>query len=430
MTALNANRLADYADALEFFGNSLLVPMDQMEDVGLESGFWRDFPRFDSAAVGQAARVCAEYVEQLSRDCASTADEAAVVSEEFDELFGGILQPLVAPWESLYRVEEGAEAPEVGAGAAAQEMSAELERVGVELAPGNGQFADHMGLELLCASKLVKGLSEAYGSSDAKALSAQLDSLLAFLENHPIAWIGSLRSTVVSVKPQGYFAALLGMVLAVLETLRAELAAAVESLKNPLESAKAMLRRQVKNLRHALMDDSREQTDAALAANVIGLPEFGAADALFTFVSMGDEVDTHALIETAWAQGKRVYAPRCVGARQMEWHLIESFEGLETSSFGVDEPPADEATLVDPAAVENAIALVPGLMFDVWGYRIGYGGGFYDAFLETFEGVTVGICAAPFISTVHLPCEPHDLPVQMVVTNLDVIRPEGEPPEY
>ncbi|MDO4291079.1 MAG: 5-formyltetrahydrofolate cyclo-ligase, partial [Eggerthellaceae bacterium] len=103
------------------------------------------------------------------------------------------------------------------------------------------------------------------------------------------------------------------------------------------------------------------------------------------------------------------------------WHRVTSFDGLVRSSLGVDEPPANPATRIDPTAPDpaHAVALVPGLAFDAQGYRIGYGGGYYDAFLATFPGTTVGLCRRAQLAEslcAQGAIEPHDVPVQTVIS--------------
>jgi len=189
-----------------------------------------------------------------------------------------------------------------------------------------------------------------------------------------------------------------------------------------IAQAKATLRRQTKNIRRALDGEARDLAYADITANVCAIPEFQQAKAVFAYVSTEDEVDTRALIARAWEAGKAVYAPRVVGPRTMEWHAIESFDGLERSAFGIDEPAADPASAVDPAVVEDAVAIVPGLLFDTWGYRIGYGGGFYDEFLSSFTGISIGIARAAFVSEAPLPTDEHDRTVDVIVTESGAYR--------
>lgn len=182
-----------------------------------------------------------------------------------------------------------------------------------------------------------------------------------------------------------------------------------------LPSDKNQLRRHFKAVRAGLLEGERRAIDAAISGNVAGLPAFAEADAVFTYLSFGTEVDTRGLIERAWGLGKTVALPRVVpGTRQMRWYTVDSLDGLERSSFGVEEPAADPTREVTPRDFRTPIALVPGLAFDRAGYRLGYGGGFYDTFLPVFPGTSIGLCRAAQLVD-HLPHDPRDMPVDLVV---------------
>ena len=180
------------------------------------------------------------------------------------------------------------------------------------------------------------------------------------------------------------------------------------------------MRARMRALREGLGADERNRIDAAIAAKVRNLAEYRNADAVFTYLSVGSEVDTREIIRDAWQQGKLVAVPRCVpGTNRMEWYEIRDFENLETSSFGGEEPIADPAHLVEvPGTPETkAVAIVPGYSFDPQGYRVGYGGGFYDVFLPTFGGASVGLCRAIQFSEDPLPHDAYDQAVHVVVTD-------------
>lgn len=187
--------------------------------------------------------------------------------------------------------------------------------------------------------------------------------------------------------------------------------------------AKRALRREIKALRDGLGADARQRIDAAIADNVSELAPYALAPVVFTYLSAGSEVDTRGIIRNAWANGKTVAIPRCVpGSRLMEWHVIESFEGLEKGSLGIDEPPANPATLIDPSQQGPlSVALVPALSYDPYGFRLGYGGGYYDTFLPSFPGVSIGLCRNAQLSTAPLPTDLHDAPVSFVVTETGVL---------
>jgi 5-formyltetrahydrofolate cyclo-ligase len=180
---------------------------------------------------------------------------------------------------------------------------------------------------------------------------------------------------------------------------------------------KSIVRAHFLELRAGIPEQERRSIDAGIAARVLELPAFQMADAVFTYLDMGDEVRTRSIIQAAWDAGKTVALPRCIpGTRQMAWHRTRSFKDLVKSRFGIDEPPDDPATRIVPASFGTPIALVPGATFDRGGYRIGYGGGYYDVFLAAFPGTTVGLCRECQLSE-RLTClDAHDVAVQAVVT--------------
>ncbi len=191
------------------------------------------------------------------------------------------------------------------------------------------------------------------------------------------------------------------------------------------DARKQVLRARLKRVREALDDVDRASMDARIARHVRMLAPYSDADTLLTYLSVGCEVDTYELIRTAWEDHKVVALPRCVPAsREVTWHLVSSFDGLVCGAFGILEPrPETPAVAAD--ACGRALAIVPGLAFDRRGYRLGYGGGFYDTFLSSFAGVSVGLCRT---CTLHDDLaavgvvETHDVPVDVVVTEHDVLE--------
>ena len=190
-----------------------------------------------------------------------------------------------------------------------------------------------------------------------------------------------------------------------------------------VSTSKQALRTQLKQQRAALSPQERAQNDAEIAATLFTSTPWQQARAVLPYLSFGPEVDTRAIIERAWDEGKLIALPRVVnGTRDMHWYEVSSFDGLETSKLGVDEPREDTAAEVRPAELcrllgdQHVLVLVPGLAFDSHGFRMGYGGGFYDTLLETFSGQTIGLCRDSFFIDELACCEPHDKSVQAVCT--------------
>lgn len=191
-------------------------------------------------------------------------------------------------------------------------------------------------------------------------------------------------------------------------------------------TTKQSLRTQLKAMRRGLGPVCRAEIDAAAAARVIALPEWEVAPIVLAYLSVREEVDTRGLVRAAWDAGKAVAAPRVTGPRMLAWYRVEPGDALEMSRMGIEEPPANDARLVEVGELPpTALALVPALAFDERGYRLGYGGGFYDAFLARFPGVSVGLARrATLVPSMGAfdALEPHDRAVDLVVSESRTIE--------
>jgi 5-formyltetrahydrofolate cyclo-ligase len=184
---------------------------------------------------------------------------------------------------------------------------------------------------------------------------------------------------------------------------------------------KRQLRKLFKKKRSAIADDDRQQWNAQLYERLTTQPFFLEAANLFIFVSFRTEIDTHAIIKRALLLEKNVFVPRTKDADgNMEAIQIESLEQLTTARMGLPEP---ELRLPPTAAPIFDLILVPGLAFDRHGYRLGYGGGYYDKFLSKLpqHGLTLGL-AYHIQLTDNLPFDAHDQKLDGVVTEKEVIR--------
>lgn len=193
-----------------------------------------------------------------------------------------------------------------------------------------------------------------------------------------------------------------------------------------IDERKRELRARFKRLRRELGEDGRAAADADIEANVLALPEFAEAEVLLAYLDFGSEVRTRGIIQAAWDAGKVVALPWCMpGTHEMRWYRVTSFDALVRSKLGVEEPVPDAANEQPLGTGEHMLALVPGLTFDAAGYRLGYGGGFYDTFLATFDSVSVGLCREAAWSQdlrAEGVIDAHDLPVQIVVSDGRTVR--------
>lgn len=184
--------------------------------------------------------------------------------------------------------------------------------------------------------------------------------------------------------------------------------------KIDLRIYKGKLRERTKRMRRNLDPQQKAQMDREITKRIQSLYQYREADTLLCYVSTPIEVNTHQLIEEALARGKRVAVPRCVaGTREMEFYLIHSFEDLERRTFGVLEPKVPGCTKLTDFS--RSLCIVPALMYDLCGYRLGYGGGYYDRFLANYKGCKVGITYRKNILR-FLHYGRYDVPVDILVT--------------
>lgn len=189
---------------------------------------------------------------------------------------------------------------------------------------------------------------------------------------------------------------------------------------NDIRLEKKELRETSKGIRSAFSAAQKAQFNEKITRRVQELWSFRDAPLLYAYVSSDIEVNTHSIIRTALAKGKTVAVPRCVpGTRQMEFYAIESLEELSAGAYGILEPTPDPAKQV--LDTETGLCIVPGLAFDMRGYRLGFGKGYYDRFLANYHGAVIGLCFDDCIVP-RLPNGKYDKPIKLIVTEKRILR--------
>ncbi len=173
---------------------------------------------------------------------------------------------------------------------------------------------------------------------------------------------------------------------------------------------KRSLRKKYKALRDSLIGKSCEYSKE-ICEKCAALPEFGKADTVLLYYAKGSEADLASLADIAWKMGKTVGYPRCLDRENMEFFKVFDFSDLEKGYFGIMEPKIDAPL----CPLENAVCFVPALSFDLDGYRLGYGGGYYDRFLKSFSGCSVGISFEECLAE-RLPREEFDKKTDYIIT--------------
>ena len=188
-----------------------------------------------------------------------------------------------------------------------------------------------------------------------------------------------------------------------------------------MAAEKAAWRERFRAARRAMPEAERAAASRAVCARVLALPEVRAARAVGAFWPLPDEPDLRPALRTLRERGVTVALPVVAGPRRLEHRAFEGADALVAGRWGLREPrPA--APPVDVGDLD--VVLVPGLAFGRDGSRLGYGGGYYDAFLAVTSAVRVGVTfSAALVETV--PTEPHDVAVDMVVTDAQTVLADG-----
>lgn len=152
-------------------------------------------------------------------------------------------------------------------------------------------------------------------------------------------------------------------------------------------------------------------------------PLFAGASTIGATISAFPEVDTSLLIDYCWSVGKRVAVPRCIpSSRGMDFYLLTDYDELENVYMKLREPRIDPSRYVSPEEIE--LMLVPGVVYSKSGYRIGFGGGYYDRYLSAYSGKTVSLAFDMQLAE-SVPVENHDIPVQHIITENEWIDTMG-----
>ena len=177
---------------------------------------------------------------------------------------------------------------------------------------------------------------------------------------------------------------------------------------------KRELRAKYRKIRENMDPAQKKEFDEAIFKRMVASPFYRDARTLLCYVSTPIEVDTIGLIQHAFSDKKTVAVPKCLDrSGKMAFYAIQSINELKEDTFGLLEPdPSVHACVSD---FSGALCILPAFAFDTEGYRIGFGKGYYDRFLQRFNGVKVGICYPSCIAN-KLPHGRYDVPADYVVT--------------
>ena len=160
--------------------------------------------------------------------------------------------------------------------------------------------------------------------------------------------------------------------------------------------------------------EDKDFKDKLIRKNLRKLDLYKKAKSVFVFISYRSEVDTKGIIEDILADGKKLLVPLVKGS-QMIAVEVKGIDDLGPNKMGILEPKSGEEV------IDVDLTITPGLAFDKAGYRLGYGGGYYDKFFAKVDTIRMGIgYYDQFVeSLVH---EDYDKPLQYLLTDRGLIE--------
>ncbi|MDW8095840.1 MAG: 5-formyltetrahydrofolate cyclo-ligase [Aquificaceae bacterium] len=179
-------------------------------------------------------------------------------------------------------------------------------------------------------------------------------------------------------------------------------------------ATKESLRAQAIKKREELSQRERQELSKQILNRLISLPQLSGARSVLLFYPHRGEPDIRPLISKLILEGYQTLFPKVVD-KGLKLVRVEREEDLKPGAFGILEPSQGEE--VEPEKVE--LALVPGLLFDKEGYRLGYGKAYYDRLLGRLGGLKVGVCYE-FQVVEEVPRDSWDEPVDLVVTDANI----------
>ena len=173
---------------------------------------------------------------------------------------------------------------------------------------------------------------------------------------------------------------------------------------------KKELRTAVRMKKRAMTEEEINAKSAKLCQLLAEHELYKNAKTFYAYLPYNQEVRTTPLVEQALKEGKRVALPKCYD-KEMVFIYIDDLSQVAPRFCNIPEPIQDGPIADDP----TALVLMPGMVFDPQGHRIGYGGGYYDKFLASEPNhPTLALCD-DFQMVDHLETEEFDIPVDCVL---------------
>ncbi len=173
---------------------------------------------------------------------------------------------------------------------------------------------------------------------------------------------------------------------------------------------KAEIRSQNKQQRSKMSKAEVSEKSKVICKHLFDSDLYKSANTIMLYMPLGNEVDTSSIMEKAFADGKRAVLPVMDAEDIIVPCFADTNTKFQSGRYSIQEPT--DAQIADPRDID--IVLVPGIAFDKYGNRIGFGKGCYDGFLNSTKAVKIGICY-DFQVCNKISADPHDVKMDYII---------------
>ena len=176
-----------------------------------------------------------------------------------------------------------------------------------------------------------------------------------------------------------------------------------------------MIRNDMRQQLKRMDEETYFQRSRLILQRLLQEPSIIKGKTIAVTMSRFPEVETREMIKALWGLKKIVAVPKCEPkTHEMDFYTITSFDQLEMVYLNIEEPKTSGTTYISKQEID--VIIVPGVVFNEVGYRVGFGGGYYDRYLSAFSGEKMSIAFDEQIVDA-VPTEAHDIPVNIILTD-------------
>ncbi|MTT33179.1 5-formyltetrahydrofolate cyclo-ligase [Terrilactibacillus sp. BCM23-1] len=187
-----------------------------------------------------------------------------------------------------------------------------------------------------------------------------------------------------------------------------------------IKQRKKQIREEVLQKLKIMDDEDFAQKNKQIYEHILTCDLWQKSKIIGITLSRGREIGTRPIIEKAWQLGKKIAVPKCFPEhKEMRFYFLDHYEQLELSYFDLYEPKLSEVTEVHKDDIDTMF--VPGVAYSQSGYRIGFGGGYYDRYLKQYHGETISLLFDEQ-KIDQVPIEEHDIPVNWLITPDQIMK--------